>query len=325
MPPVGAFTNLPTQNAAGARAYQREFPGAQVFRWFNAGMPTSITSTEAAGCAGNGLTPFLSVKPGPSEIAKMGPLAGTMPAGAYGTVHHEPEAPTKGWTGPKFAARFRDCYATAKTINPDWKLGYVAMAYQWDKADRSDFDPGVGDFHACDVYSESWRSADKTTPLPIDQLPGFQRWHEWASGQGKPLIVAELGCSAEFSDAARAAWYQHAFEWLSGQGYTLVLPWNGNGTPGADQFYYWGGPKQFPLTCDVIRTATAASVPSSDGTPWAVPITPDPTDRIRTLQTALGLTPDGQFGDVTLTAVEQAAARLAAARPLAQQTVAALG
>lgn len=314
--PVGAFTSLPSQNAAGASAYAQAFPGARTFRWFHTGMPASIASTEAAGCAAAGLVPYLSCKPGPNDLATVAKLAGTVPANAYGTFHHEPEAPAKGWTGPAFAARFRACYTAAKSVAPSWQLGYTSMAYQWDKADRSDFDPGVGDFYACDIYSESWRSADKVTPLPLDQLPGFMRWHRWASTTGKPLVAAELGCSTLFSDAARAAWYQHAIEWLTGQGYTLILPWNGNGTPGAEQFYYWGGPAPFPLTCDVIRKATApAPTPApANPTPWAYPISPDPTARIRTLQTALGLSADGMFGDGTLTAVEQAVTDLQAAR-----------
>jgi hypothetical protein len=315
---VGAYNNFSATGAisdvTSALEYQRVFPKTTTFRFFSSGLPASMPlSYKAAPAAG--IRPFYSCKPPQvstdASNARLARLAGTLPLSTLFTTYHEPENDMDAAT---FRAHLRNTYQVVKSVNPKVQIGYVAMAYQWmpgkSVKNPEDWYPGEDccDFLAVDVYVDSWLSTSPK-PLRLADHPGFSRWHYWASAKNKPLIVAELGCSHAWEDEVRASWYGESLQWLSDHGYVLTCLWNDGGAPGT--YGYWGVSSFGADTGveHVVRAWAAQNILAPPApvnpTPWAVPITPDPTGRIKALQDAVGEAQDGLLGEKTLAAIEK--------------------
>ncbi len=219
----------------------------KVNRSFNPNLPASYSTSAAAQDPAYGNVSFLSVKPPNDDFAGVAAgrydatirsLAGSMPAGSYLTMYHEPE---DNMTGTQFVAMFRRFYSVAKGANPALSIGYAAMAYQWrpgspTTANKDEWWPGADstDWLAVDVYAAGWHG-----DFDLGVHPYFQRWYTWAKAKGKPLLLAEWAVEAAstggFSDAARADNIRRSMAWVMTQPQIkMVLWWNGtSSTPGA--------------------------------------------------------------------------------------------
>jgi hypothetical protein len=259
---VGSFTN--TTAGATTQSFVNErtnIPGLQVRRAFNSGMPTSIANTEAAKDAAAGVVTFLSVKPSytavGSDNAKIASLAKSMPAGSYLTAWHEPE---NDMTAAQYVAMFRNFYSVAKAANPNIYVGNVYMTYQWG-AGRKVTTPDAWwaganstDFLGTDTYMDTWQKDAAGNPKPLSADPDHMRWHNWAAGKGKPLLLTESGVGQGFTDAQRANYYLTNEAWLTAHNYRMFLPWNGAGTPPTGESWdFFGGSKSWPQTMAAMK------------------------------------------------------------------------
>ena len=258
---VGSFANTSGSTTQSFLAERAAIPGMRVRRAFNSGMPVSIAATEASGDAAAGVVTFLSVKPSftavGSDDARIASLARSLSPGSYLTAWHEPE---NDMSAGQYVAMFRNFYLVAKAANPAVKVGNVYMTYQWGVGRRvgtpDDWWVGANstDFLATDTYMDTWQADPAGNPRPLSADPDHLRWHSWAAGKGKPLLLTESGVGQGFSDAQRAAYYTAAEVWLRAQGYRMLLPWNGAGTPPTGESWdYYGGARSWPLTLAALR------------------------------------------------------------------------
>jgi hypothetical protein len=83
--------------------------------------------------------------------------------------------------------------------------------------------------------------------------PAQLRWHAWAAGKGKPLLITESGVAQGFTDAQRAAYFLANETWLRANGYRMLLFWNGAGTPPSGQNWdFYGGRRAWPKTVAAV-------------------------------------------------------------------------
>jgi hypothetical protein len=259
---VGSFSNTGGGSPLESFLDERSaIPGLRVRRAFAPDLPTSIQETDAAGDAAAGIVTFLSVKPSYTDVGsdndRIAALARSMPAGSYLTAWHEPE---NDMTAAQYVAMSRNFYAVAKAANPNIYVGNVYMTYQWG-AGRKVTTPDAWwaganstDFLGTDTYMDTWQKDAAGNPKPLSADPDHMRWHNWAAGKGKPLLLTESGVGQGFTDAQRANYYLTNEAWLTAHNYRMFLPWNGAGTPPTGESWdFFGGSKSWPQTLAAMK------------------------------------------------------------------------
>jgi hypothetical protein len=224
------------------------YPGITVERVFIPGVrkPSSdlveLHTRHTAASVKAGLLPIVSFKLDPDEVLRG---AWTAALSAYGEALHDlPQAWLVYWHEPEndmdaetFAAAFTEVRDTLHRTNSGLRVGYVAMAYQWQPGMRGGAtrDPApwrvAADFYGVDAYTGSRTNSDE----PVWTHPGLRRWYD--------QIVLPLGAQDRWSvtergfrgrrDARRAEAIAADAAGLSSLGSApeAVVYWN---TPGAE-------------------------------------------------------------------------------------------
>lgn len=258
----GAFNNV---GGAGVAAWQATRLGVRA-RLFSSGMPAFGSSTFQA-YQNAGVKLFYSVKPPGGDVAGMtsgaydsqlrAAVTGAA-AGSLFTVYHEPEDNMGQST---YAAMITHAAQVVHATNPGVQVGYVANVFQWRSGHGyATFNAAAAgvDFLAADPYAYYWNvGPDAATDLKDET--GFRAWYGWASQQGFPLRIAEIGIHASdvdgsgthvFSDDQRAQWLGRALGWLEHHGFLSVSYWNSDAgtSPAGVQWAISGGAASSPKT-----------------------------------------------------------------------------
>lgn len=209
-------------------------PGLQisVLRTYQSGTETACPSHAP-------FLPFRSMKPDPSSVID-GLLDSTltswlqsMPTGAYATIQHEADAPSKDISPSTFDAMFNHFGTLAKQVAPGVKIGPVMMEYQIRAQGITNYqycrtiDPSNIDFWGFDVYSTSpVRSVEACCTQYA--IPYFDQLDS-----SLPFAVAELGDQTGNPD--RPQWLYDGLTWAPGNNVQL-LSWFNEDT---DNTYAW--------------------------------------------------------------------------------------
>ncbi|MER7247748.1 hypothetical protein [Kribbella sp. NPDC000426] len=188
--------------------------------------------------------PFVSIKtaPGPTASgaydARFRELARWLAdqPDTYFIWYHEPE---NDMDGPTFAKAFEHVRDVMKAANPQVKVGYSAMTYQWNNQPRTK-DPAPwrvqADFYGADTYSGGTQPATAI----ISEHKGHQRWYrelvQKTPGAATKWGLTERGFKGTKSDQARANEIDRETEYLdqlpAGSRPSFYLYWNTKGTEG---------------------------------------------------------------------------------------------
>jgi hypothetical protein len=176
-----------------------------------------------------GVIPFRSMKPDPASVingSQDGLLTSwinSAPTGAYLTIQHEADNPSKGISATQFDAMFNHFAALAKSLRPDVKIGPVMMEYQIRTANGYAYcktiNPALIDFWGVDTYSDYDKPFRTFAQCCTESaLPYFN-----GIAAGKPLLVGETGVHATAQHAGngytvgqtidRARWVSDMVTW----------------------------------------------------------------------------------------------------------------
>jgi hypothetical protein len=223
----------------------------KIRRTFNSTMPASFAASAGAGNDAQGIASFLSVKALPQDVnagtydASIDAIAAGAPAGTWLTFYHEPEddAARGTFTAAQWSTAFQRFYTRVKAANPLVLVAPCHMTYQWgagmsSTATQSAWSvAGKCDMICTDTYFMEFQTGFTT----VANEPRHQRWHAWASTQGKPLGVTEFGVVGKYwtqnsagvwsyirpyTDAQRATLIGNSLDWFRNNNYAMVLYWN---------------------------------------------------------------------------------------------------
>jgi hypothetical protein len=287
----GFYTNRPTADNPTNWALTASVMNGTIRRSFSSTLPANFSSHSAAGDAAVGANSMLSVKPPGNDWTGMAAGAydslitsfcASCPDGVYVILFHEPE---DDMTGPEFVAMFDQFYQVGKTANPDIKIGYAAMEYQWDlrfsqkAANPDDWMPQDIDFLGIDVYAEDWKAGHP--PIAVQNLQGFSRWYAWAASKGIPLVITEVAIpltrrtgndpytgpiAGSYTDQERATWITNALNWFKSTGkFEAVMWWNGDQFSYVDAIASNTAPHDSPLALAAWNAGTTTQDPGPTG------------------------------------------------------------
>lgn len=230
---------------------KKRYPGVKATREFVGGVQGTGVDLRAKyeGVAkaswSAGLVPFVSLKTDPVKTgrgeydARFRELASWLKGkpDSYFIWYHEPE---DNMTGPVFAKAFKRVRDVMKAANPDVKVGYAAMAYQWGASQSRTKDPKpwrvVADFYGVDTYSGGTQPA---TAILTEHKPHMRWYNELVQktpGAISKWGVTERGFKGSKSDGQRAKEIARESAYLdglpAGQRPSFYLYWNTKGTEG---------------------------------------------------------------------------------------------
>ncbi|RZT17690.1 hypothetical protein EV649_5247 [Kribbella sp. VKM Ac-2569] len=228
----------------------KRYPGVRATREFVNGVQSTKTDLRKkyAGVAqaswDAGLIPFVSIKTAPEATGsgmydvRFRELAVWLKEqpDTYFIWYHEPENDMDGQTFAKAFKRVRD---VMKAANPQVKVGYSAMAFQWDGRPRTK-DPKPwrveADFYGADTYSGGTQPATAI----VSEHAGHVRWYrevvQQTPGAAAKWGLTERGFKGTKSDQARASEIDRETAYLdglpAGSRPAFYLYWNTKGTEG---------------------------------------------------------------------------------------------
>lgn len=198
-------------------------------------------------------------------------------------------------------------WKSAETVGANWCQGTT-----WnDWAEGSTFSPSQSHGHSWLKLNQWFAIHWKTGAYPPGQMTLLSHRRQAATAQGSytppaPLAYRRMTMRAGNTPVDLVYLLQIKDGVLS----VATQPLDLSKTPTG------GGLTGFPVSntppvqdlqyTAVVDDETPWSLAVANPTPWAVPITPDPTPRWRGVQTRVGVAADGLVGNATLTAIEQA-------------------
>jgi hypothetical protein len=165
----------------------------KIRRSYQGGTETTVPVQPA------GVLPFRSMKPDPASVIN-GSLDGLLtswinsaPPGAYLTIQHEADNPSKGIGAYQFDTMFNHFAALAQQLRPDVNVGPVMMEYQMRAqpgyAYCKTINPSLIDFWGVDTYSDYDKAFRSFAQCCTETaLPYFSKLTS-----GRPLLVGETG------------------------------------------------------------------------------------------------------------------------------------
>lgn len=178
-----------------------------------------------------GMVPIVTFKPKPADVSagtwdpylkEIAQFLKTKPETLV-VPWHEPE---DDHTGSVFSQMFKRVRDVLKGEFPELRVGYAAMAYQWNPkwnnpntsvAGRTDYPASwriQADFYAVDVYSGFEYPVNTILP----EISGFKRWARLLAPTGLPIFITERGFKVASSDPAvlaeRATAIRRELAWL---------------------------------------------------------------------------------------------------------------
>lgn len=250
-----------------------KYPGVQATREFVSGIQAPGVDLRrkydavAKQSWDAGLVPFVSIKTDPVKTAdgkydvRFRELATWLKGkpNTYFIWFHEPE---NDMSGPTFAKAFKRVRDVMKTANPNVKVGYSAMAYQWDSSRSSTKDPKpwrvTADFYGVDTYSGGNQPATAILPEHKSHVRWYDELVRKTPGAAAKWGLTERGFKNTKSDAKRAADIDRETAYLEGltQNSSVTRPsfylyWNTAGTEGDPNLI--NGPKAEAAVARMIK------------------------------------------------------------------------
>ncbi|TWD84410.1 hypothetical protein FB561_5597 [Kribbella amoyensis] len=253
---------------------EQRYPGVEATREFvNGEQGTGVDLRKkydavAAKSWDAGLIPFVSIKTDPVKTGngrfdrRFRELAVWLKdkPDTYFIWYHEPE---NNMSGPTFAKAFKRVRDVMKAVNPGVKVGYSAMAYQWDDSRSRTKDPKpwrvAADFYGVDTYS----GGSQPGTAILTEHESHRRWYDElvlkTPGAASKWGLTERGFKGTKSDGARASDIDRETKYLSGLTPTskvtrpaFYLYWNTKGTEGDPDLV--NGPKARAAVARMVKT-----------------------------------------------------------------------
>lgn len=247
---------------------KQRYPGVRATREFVSGVQGTSADLRkkydavAKASWAADLVPFVSIKTDPAKTAegrydaRFRELAEWL-AGkpdSYFVWYHEPE---DDMSGPTFAKAFKRVRDVMKAADPDVRVGYSAMAYQWRSSSRSTKDPApwrvAADFYGADTYSGGTQPG---TAILSEHGPHL-RWYDElvlkTPGAATRWGLTERGFKKTASDERRARDIDRETAYLQGLSTrpSFYLYWNTPGTEGDPDLV--NGPKAQAAVARMVR------------------------------------------------------------------------
>jgi hypothetical protein len=228
---------------------KQRYPGVRATREFVSGVQgTSVDLRQKYDAVAKsswavGLVPFVSIKTDPAKTAdgrydaRFRELAGWLAdkPDSYFVWYHEPE---DDMTGPTFAKAFKRVRDVMKAVDPDVKVGYSAMAYQWRSSSSRTQNPApwrvAADFYGVDTYSGGTQPGTAILSEHTAHMRWYRELVQKTPGASARWGLTERGFKKTASDQQRARDIDRETAYL--QGLTappsFYLYWNTPGTEG---------------------------------------------------------------------------------------------